>query len=121
MREHLGTYSTTHQPIIFRDKIPFYFGISVTCLFGGLLGTVLVYSCRAITLLYIYKFSFFEPYLFCLCIFERTAARTQSRSLWQRCLSQYYIQSSLIGCFITGIIAESFTFTIRTRYFKVSI
>ena len=105
------------------DKIPFYFGISVTCLFGGLLGTVLGFTLAGQLPFYIsISLVFLNPIYF---VFVFSSVR-------QRGCIIAVIMAALFGPIlytvfpdwsvpITGIIAGSFAFHLdRTRYFKRS-
>tara|TARA_A100000164_G_scaffold373391_1_gene404508 strand:- start:467 stop:1174 length:708 start_codon:yes stop_codon:yes gene_type:complete len=103
------------------DKIPFYFGISLTCLFGGLLGTAIGFSLAGQLPLYVsVSLVFLNPIYF---VFVFSSVRQRG------CIIAVII-AALFGPIlhkvlpdwsvpITGIIAGSAAFYLdRTRYFQ---
>ena len=105
------------------EKIPFYFGISLTCLFGGILGATLGFSLAGQLPFYIsISLVFLNPIYF---VFVFSSVRERG------CIIAVII-SAIFGPVlykvfpdwsvpITGIIAGSFAFYLnRSRYFKRS-
>ena len=103
------------------DKIPFYFGISLTCLFGGLVGTAIGFFLAGQLPLYVtLSLVFLNPIYFVFvfssvrqrgCIFAVIIAALLGPMLYK--LSPDWSAP------ITGIIAGSLAFYLdRTRYFQ---
>ena len=103
------------------DKIPFYFGISLTCLFGGLVGTAIGFSLAGQLPLYVSVSLVFLNPIYFVFVFSSVRQRGCIIAVIIAALFGPILHKVLPdwGVPIIGIIAGSLAFYLdRTRYFQ---
>lgn len=105
----------------FEDKIPFYFGVSLTCLFGGLVGTAIGFFLAGQLPLYVIVSLVFLNPIYFVFVFSNVRQRGCIIAVIIAAIFGpiLYKVSPDWSAPITGIIAGSFAFYIdRKRYFQ---